>query len=161
MVTLKSKIATFLKGKTFENSKSALWDFEKATNEKASIIYFSRVFAQHKLDVKKTKKEKVADFIVAGKYKTCELAHTAYTATGEDVSLIYFSRVYTAVRKETGVSKKSKVSVITLTGLTAKQIVLVVKEKAGVAVKGDLKNKKAIATNAMKILTNKGFKVNN
>lgn len=164
MNTLKNKISTFLakEGSTFENSKEALNAFEKQTGDVSSIIYFSRVFALHKADVKKTKKDKVAEFIRKGGFKNCEDAHTKYTATGQDVSLIYFSRVYTAVRKEKAptATKKVKIEVITISNLTAKQILLKVQEKAGQAIKLDVKDKKGIVAKATSILTTKGFKVN-
>lgn len=168
MTTLKSKIATWLSGKSFENSKDALWQFEKETGNKSSIIYFSRVFAAHKADVKETKCDKVSAFIRNGNHKTCEIAHTAYIASGQEVSLIYFSRVYTAVRKEKGATPKTiattkapqPIQVITLTGLSAKKIIVVVKEKTGEDVKMDLKNKARIVKTATSLLTSKGFQIN-
>lgn len=167
MTSLKNKISNWLKGRTFENSKDALWNFEKETGEKSSIIYFSRVFAEHSNEVRKTKKDKVADFIRKGGFANCNKAFDAYTATGENASLIYFSRVYTMVRKERAttatkimkVTKLTKQEEIVLKDLTAKQIISTVKKSTGVIIKINVKNKQAIRKQASLILTEKGFLV--
>ncbi len=157
MISLKSKIQSWLASHApFENSKDALWHFEKETGNKVSIIYFARVFALQP-ESKATKKTKVVEFIKSGNFKTCEEAHTAYSALGNEVSLIYFGRIYTEIRKANKVN--DRVKILKLDGLSAKEIASVVEKNTGEKITASLKNKAQVTKQAQKLLVGKGFQL--
>lgn len=154
----KEQIEAFLKGKgrKYENSKEALYVFEKENPTiKVSLIYFGRIFG--KCDSRETKKEKVKEFLQAGKFPTCQAAYDAFKAGGGQAASVYFSRVYTEVRKETKTPKTVAPKTVTITGKSAREIVAIVDDLTKTKMRINLKNKKGIIKQASTILGEKGY----